>query len=224
VRLPVATSILDLSPGRTAEEAGIEDLRMVECLREGSEGAYEELLNRFQQPVFALAFRLLNDQSEASDVVQEVFLKVFRNIGNFRHQSTLKTWIYRITVNEAHNARRWFFRHRRREVELDTDPEEARNWKEIIPDNSRSPFDVTFDHEQAVMIESALGRINPIFRDAVVLRDITGLSYEEIAEILDLSLGTVKSRILRGREALREELAGSLKVRPALRLVPKTAE
>lgn len=221
----MATSILDLSSERTSEAvAEVEDLRLVECLRDGSERAYEDLLTRFQQPVYTLALRLLNDPSEASDVVQEVFLKVFRNIGSFRGQSTLKTWIYRITVNEAHNTRRWFFRHRRREIELDTNPEEARNWKEIIPDRSRSPFDVAFDREQHVMIEAALDRINPIFRDAVVLRDITDQSYEEIAEILGVSLGTVKSRILRGREALRDELARSLKSRPALRLVPKTAE
>jgi len=221
----VATSILDLSSERAAEAvAEVEDLRLVERLREGSEQAYEQLLTRFQQPVYTLALRLLNDPSEAGDVVQEVFLKVFRNIGSFRGQSTLKTWIYRITVNEAHNTRRWFFRHRRREVELDSTPEEARNLKEIIPDRSRSPFDEAFDREQHVMIEAALERINPIFRDAVVLRDITDQSYEEIAEILGVSLGTVKSRILRGREALRDELASSLKSRPALRLVPKTAE
>jgi RNA polymerase sigma-70 factor (ECF subfamily) len=221
----VATSILDLSPDRAAETvAEPDDLRLVAALREGSERAYEELITRFQQPAYTLALRLLNNQSEASDVVQEVFLKVFRNIGNFRGQSTLKTWIYRITVNEAHNARRWFFRHRRREVELDTNPDEARNWKESIPDRSRSPFEVAFDREQHVMIEAALERINPIFREAVVLRDITDLAYEEIAEVLGVSLGTVKSRILRGREALREELAGSLKNRPALRLAPIPAE
>ena len=220
----MATSILDLSPEQTAEGAESDDLRLVESLRQGAEWAYEELLTRFQQPVYTLALRLLNDQSEACDVVQEVFLKVFRNVGTFRGQSTLKTWIYRITVNEAHNARRWFFRHRRREVDLDANPNETRDWKERIPDNSRSPFDVAFDREQHVMIEAALEKINPIFRESVVLRDITDLSYEEIAGVLGVSLGTVKSRILRGREALREELAGSLQSRPALRLVPKTAE
>ena len=221
----MATSVLDLSSDRNAEaHAECDDLRLVEALRDGVERAYEELLTRFQQPVYALAFRLLNDSSEAGDVVQEVFLKVFRNIGSFRGQSTLKTWIYRITVNEAHNARRWFFRHRRREVELDTEPEDSRNWKETIPDRNRSPYEEAADREQHQMIEAALKRINPIFREAVVLRDITDLSYEEIAEVLGVSLGTVKSRILRGREALREELAGSMKSRPALQLVPKTAE
>jgi RNA polymerase sigma-70 factor, ECF subfamily len=221
VRQLVAASIFELSPDRTVESTDVEDLRLVECLRAGSERAYEDLLLRFQQPVYALALRLLDDPAEACDVVQEVFLKVFRNIGNFRGQSTLKTWIYRITVNEAHNARRWFFRHRRREVELDNNPDETRNWKETVPDRGRSPFDVAFDREQHVMLEAALERINPIFREAVVLRDITDLSYEEIADVLGVSLGTVKSRILRGREALREELAGNLKRRPALRLVPQ---
>jgi len=224
VRLPVATSIFELNPERAAEAAEVEDLRLIEALRNGSEAAYESLIHRFQQPVFALAMRLLENQGEACDVVQEVFIKVFRNVGNFRGQSSLKTWIYRITVNEAHNARRWFFRHRRREVELDHAPDDARDWKEIIADGSRSPFDVAFDREQHVMIEAALERINPIFREAVVLRDITDLSYEEIADVLGLSLGTVKSRILRGREALREQLAGSLNQGTALRLVPKTAE
>ena len=220
----MATSILELSPDRSEPAVESDDLRLIEELRIGSERGYEELISRFQQPVYSLALRLLDDPSEACDVVQEVFLKVFRNIGSFRGQSSLKTWIYRITVNEAHNARRWFFRHRRREVELDTDPQETRNWKEIIPDRSRSPYDVAADREQHTMIEGALEQINPIFREAVVLRDIADLAYEEIAEVLGVSLGTVKSRILRGREALREELAGRLKNRPALRLTPNLAE
>src|SRR5579885_2029015 len=219
----MATAIVELHPECSAV-ADAEDQRLIEALKSGAEPAYEELLARFQQPVYTLCLRLLNDEGEASDVVQEVFLKVFRNIGNFRGQSTLKTWIYRITVNEAHNARRWFFRHRRREVELDTDLEESRNWEEEIADEGRSPFDAVVDHEQHILIQAALQKINPVFREAVVLRDITDLSYEEIAEVLGVSLGTVKSRILRGREALREELAGSLKHRPTLRLVPKTAE
>lgn len=225
VRLPVAASFLDLNSDRSPE-AGVEreDQSLALGLREGSEEAYELLLSRFQQPVYALALRLLNDQADASDVVQEVFLKVFRNIGSFRGQSSLKTWIYRITVNEAHNARRWFFRHRKREVELDDEPETSRSLKEVIPDSSRSPFEVVLDGEQHSLIEAALERINPTFREAVVLRDLADLSYEEIAVVLSVSLGTVKSRILRGREALREQLAGRLQQSPSMQLVPKTAE
>jgi len=220
----VAASILDLSLGRTAEVAETDDLRLVQSLREGSEWAYEDLLARFQQPVYALALRLLNDPSEACDVVQEVFLKIFRNVGHFRGQSSLRTWVYRITVNEAHNARRWFFRHRRREVVPDTDREGTRDWRETIADGGRSPYDDACDSERRVMIEAALRRINPIFREAVVLRDIADLSYEEVAGVLGVNLGTVKSRILRGREALREELAGKLEDSRSLRLAPNAAE
>lgn len=201
-----------------------DDQLLVESLRSGSERAYEELLARFQQPVYTLAVRLLNNPAEAYDVVQEVFLKVFRNIEHFRAESSLKTWIYRITVNEAHNTRRWFSRHRGREVDLDLENEENRDWRETIADGGPSPFEVTLDREQAGIIESALERINPVFREAVVLRDITDLSYEEIAAVLGVSLGTVKSRILRGREALREQLAEGLQARHPLRLVPSTAE
>jgi len=219
----VAASVLDISPEQRAEAMEAEDLQLVESLRVGAEWAYEQLLSRFQQPVYALALRLLSDPSEAADVVQEVFLKVFRNIGSFRGQSSLKTWVYRITVNEAHNSRRWFFRHRRKEADLDL-TDETRDWKEIIPDKNPSPFDMALDGEQHVMIEAALQRMNPTFREAVVLRDIADMRYEEIAKVLGVTLGTVKSRILRGREALREELAGSLKSRPVLQLAPRTAE
>jgi len=191
-----------------------QDEELVRQLRAGEETAYETLLQRYQQPVYNLALRLLNEPGDASDVVQEVFLKIFRNVGHFRHQSSLKTWIYRITVNEAHNQRRWFFRHRSREVGLEDEPQEARN---RVLDGTRSPFDYAFDREKHVLIETALARINPLFREVVVLRDIEDLSYEEIADVLQISLGTVKSRIMRGREALRQELTARMVPEPALR-------
>ena len=220
----MATSILDLNSGRTAVAvADSEDLTLIEALRLGSEPAYETLLLHFQQPVYNLALRLLDDPSDANDVVQEVFLKIFRNVGYFRGQSSLKTWIFRITINEARNQRRWFFRHRHREVGMETEQEDARSQAETLADRGRSPFDYVFDREKHALIEDALARINPTFRAAVVLRDIADLSYEEIAEVLQVSLGTVKSRILRGREALRHELQERLP-QPALGLMPKTAE
>ena len=196
-----------------------QDEELVSRLRAGEEAAYEALLERFQQPVYNLAFRLLNDPGDAGDVVQEVFLKVFRNVGHFRRQSSLRTWIYRITVNEAHNQRRWFFRHRSREVGLEDERDAARNRE--VPDSERSPFDYAFDRERHVLIEKALARINPLFREVVVLRDVEELSYEEIADVLEISLGTVKSRIMRGREALREELAARLEPEPAWRWAPE---
>lgn len=219
----MATSILDLNAQKTAARDS-EDLELVSALRAGSETAYETLLLRFQQPVYNLALRLLNDPSDASDVVQEVFLKVFRNVAHFRCQSSLKTWIFRIAINEAHNQRRWFFRHRHREVGIEDEQDDCRSRADTLADAAPSPFEYVLDLENQAMIEAALIRINPTFRAAVVLRDITDLSYEEIAEVLQVSLGTVKSRILRGREALRQELEKKLQSQPLMQWLPKTAE
>ena len=195
--------------GTVAEVSPVDTL-LIEGLRRGDDPAYQALINRFQQPVYNLVYRLLNDPGDASDVVQEVFLKVFRSIGSFRGQSSLKTWLYRIAMNEAHNHRRWFGRRRGHEIGLEDDQGDGKTYEQVLPDPGRSPFDITLDHETMECIEEALAGLKPAFRDAVVLRDVEGLSYDEIAEILEISLGTVKSRILRGREALREKLAGRL--------------
>ena len=195
-------SILAGSPPGISEE----DSRILRGLRAGIDEAYEELIQRFHQPVYNVVYRLLGNPSDASDVVQDVFLKIFRSVGAFREQSSLRTWIYRIAVNEAHNHRRWFSRHCRCEVPLESEREDQTRPVELAADPGRSPYHQALDSETRSLIEQALTKINPAFRTAVVLRDIENLSYEEIAEILQLSLGTVKSRILRGREALRREL------------------
>ena len=203
----------DHCPDNLALPLREDESALVLDLRSGIESAYETLILRFESPLYNIVSRLMDDPGDAADVVQEVFLKVFRNIGSFRHDSSLKTWIYRIAVNEARNHRRWFSRHRRHEVGLEADArgeptERAPNaW---LPDPGRSPFELALDRETQELIEEALLKVNPKFRVALVLREIEGLSYEEIAEVLDISLGTVKSRILRGRDALRKCLAERL--------------
>lgn len=194
-----------------------ENTVLLEGLRRGEETAYEALIQRFEQPIYNIISRLLDDPADAADVVQEVFLKVFRNVAAFRGESSIKTWIYRIAVNEARNQRRWFSRHRRQEVNLEVEePGELyrgghrKGYQCFLPDPGRSPYEVTLDHETSTLIEDALAEVNPKFRAALVLREIEGLSYEEIGEILEISLGTVKSRILRGRDALKKHLAGRL--------------
>lgn len=187
------------------------DALLVERLRQGEDQAYEELLRTYEDAVYNLVYRLLNQPADAPDVVQEVFVKVYRNLSHFQGKSSLKTWIYRIAVNEAYNHRRWFSRHRRNEVGLNAGEDNHLGLDEILPDRGRSPFDLTSDHETRALIEEALLKINPVYRSAVVLRDIEDLSYDEVAEVLQISLGTVKSRILRGREALRVELEAMLK-------------
>lgn len=199
------------------------DALLVERLKAGEEEAYETLLARFQQPIYNLCYRLVNDPADAADVVQEVFLKVFRSVDNFRGQSTLKTWIYRIAVNEAYNHRRWFSRHRKQEVGLDAEDEASRPWLDSISDPARDPYELALNEERHQLIEISLREINSDFRAAVILRDLEDLSYEEIADVLQISLGTVKSRILRGRESLRRVLASQLDPQAAsggLGLVP----
>jgi len=188
-----------------------EERALLKGLCSGEEAAYELLIDRFERPVFNLVSRLTDDRADAADVVQEVFLKVFRNVGSFRGDSSLKTWIYRIAVNEARNHRRWFSRHRKQEVGLEAGLGQSNGCLDWLTDPGRSPLEQTLDHEIQAVVEAALGELNGNFRAALVLREIEGLSYEEIAEILEISLGTVKSRILRGREALRGRLAERVK-------------
>jgi RNA polymerase sigma factor, sigma-70 family len=201
-----------------------QDYHLLEGLREGSDRAYEQLVLQYQTPVYNLVARLLNDPTETADVVQEVFLKVFRSVGSFRGQSSLKTWIYRIAVNEAHNQRRWFTRHKRQEVGLEAEEEGLPSYSECLSDHGRSPYDIAVGAETHQLIEEALAQLNPTFRTAVILRDIEDLSYEEIAEVLQISLGTVKSRILRGREALRKILTERLEMAPTMQLTPQHAD
>jgi len=188
-----------------------EERELIARLIDGQEAAYETLIARFEHPIFNLVSRLTNDPGDAPDVVQEVFLKVFRNVHTFRGQSSLKTWIYRIAVNESRNHRRWFGRHRSQEIALEPTAGETHSYLDWLPDPARSPMELAMDHERETLIEAALAEINPHYRAALVLRELEGLSYDEIAEILETSLGTVKSRILRGREALRERLTERLK-------------
>ncbi len=211
-------------PVTPEQEAALEDERLLAGLQMGDDRAYERLIQRFQNPVYNLAWRLLNDPTEASDVVQEVFLKVFRSVGTFRGESSLRTWIYRIAVNESHNRRRWHFRHRRGETAIEETFDDSEGRERPLLDNGQTPYDFTMNREAQLLLEEGLSAINPVFSAALVLREVDDLSYDEIAQVLDVSIGTVKSRILRGREALGRYLANRLEAAPRLQLVPRTVK
>jgi RNA polymerase sigma-70 factor (ECF subfamily) len=206
------------------ETPGLPDERVLLAgLKSGHEPTYELLLTHFQQPVYSLVQRLIDDGNEAADVTQEVFFKIFRSVGQFRGDSSLKTWIYRIAVNEAYNRRRWFGRHRKPEIGMEL-PEPGRSHLDHLHDTSRSPYDLALNDEWKEAIALALAGLNPAYRSAVVLRDLEDLSYEEIADILEVSLGTVKSRILRGREALRRALHDQFEPARGFAFTPQPAD
>jgi RNA polymerase sigma-70 factor (ECF subfamily) len=174
-------------------------------LRSGSEAAFDWLVTHYHGPVYGLVAGMLSDSNDAADVTQEVFLKAFRGIRAFREGSSLRTWLYRIAVREALNQRRWSWRHLRGQSSMDATAENGCAALEI-EDTALSPFDELAGLEVQRAVQQALRGVNEVFRTAVILRDLEGLSYEEVAEIMEVSVGTVKSRIMRGRRALREAL------------------
>ena len=194
----------------SAISARAEEASIIAELKAGSEDAYAWLIAHYHQPVYGLVYRILNDPADAADTTQEVFLKVFRGIKRFHGEASLKTWIYRIAIHEASNQRRWWFRHKRRETTMEAqlgDSEgESFALKETLVDEHDSPFECAAHEEIRSKVEEELSHVQEPYRTAVVLRDIEGMSYEEIAEILEISLGTVKSRLMRGRFALKQRL------------------
>jgi RNA polymerase sigma-70 factor (ECF subfamily) len=172
----------------------------------GDEQACAELVAAHQQMVYTLALHLLGDRDEALDVSQEVFLRVFRTLSSFRGQSALRTWIYRIVVNQVRNRQRWWRRrHRGDQVSLDDHVHRCGDLEakaELLPDR------LLASKETAAKIWKALERLPFDQRTALVLREVDGLRYDEIAYSLGVAVGTVKSRLTRARQALRAELLG----------------
>jgi RNA polymerase sigma-70 factor (ECF subfamily) len=181
----------------------LDEAEIMTELRGGSEAAFDWLVTYYHAPVYAVIFGILRDPNDAADVTQEVFLKAFRGIRAFRHGSSLKTWLYRIAVRESLNYKRWFWRHLRFQSSIE---EEQMDGSADFEDPGTSPFEDLASREIQQVVQHALGEVPPAFRAAVILRDLEGLSYEEVAEVLDVTVGTVKSRILRGRRILREIL------------------
>ena len=223
VRLAAGVAVLgDLAsalPVRGGEAA------IVAELKSGSEEAYAWLIDRFHQAVYGLAYRMLNDPADAADTTQEVFLKAFRGIRRFHGEASLKTWIYRIAIHEASNHRRWWFRHKGRETSMEQAVRPESTWRDALVDHGLSPFDNVAHEEVRAKVEAELRQVPEPYRTAVILRDIEGLAYEEMAEILEVSLGTVKSRLVRGRQALKKRLtAYAEEVGPELGLLEVSSE
>jgi RNA polymerase sigma-70 factor (ECF subfamily) len=191
---------------RTQESAIVSELKA------GSEEAYAWLIGEFHQPVYSLVYRMVADPSDAADTTQEVFLKVFRGMKHFHGASSLKTWIYRIALHEASNRKRWWFRHKAKEMSMEPasdviDEGVPLGLKDTLKYEGDSPFDNMIHEEIRARVEDELRHVPEPYRTTVILRDLEEMSYEEIAEITEVSLGTVKSRLTRGRNVLRRCLA-----------------
>jgi RNA polymerase sigma-70 factor (ECF subfamily) len=189
------------------------EAQFIERLRAGEAAAFDRLVHERSNEVFALLYRLTDDPEEARDLTQETFLRAFQHIDRFRGEADLKTWIYRIAINQARNRWRWWRRRRReRHVSLDeTTGQQGQPLEARLPAKpGADPEQLTLARERERALHAALSTLGRPYREAVVLRDVEGLSYEEIAAALEISVGTVKSRLSRGRTELRRKLESSL--------------
>jgi RNA polymerase sigma-70 factor (ECF subfamily) len=190
------------------------EAQFIERLKRGDEAAFETLVNERSGEIYGLLYRLTENREEARDLTQETFLRAFQSIVHFRGESDLRTWIYRIAINQARNRWRWW-RRRRRDMTVSIDAPETGNGRlglvsTLRAKNVKDPEQDALESERERALKKALSSLRRVYREAVVLRDIEGFAYEEIATALDISIGTVKSRLARGRQELRRKLEGSL--------------
>ncbi len=190
----------------------VED-QFIERLKRSDPAAFEVLVKERSGEIYGLLYRLTENAEEARDLTQETFLRAFQSIGQFRGESDLRTWIYRIAINQARNRWRWW-RRRHRDTTISIDGNEAVGNAAVVArlssGRSSDPEYGALAHERERALRKALSGLKRVYREAVVLRDIEGFAYEEIASALDISVGTVKSRLARGRQELRRKLEGSL--------------
>jgi RNA polymerase sigma-70 factor (ECF subfamily) len=187
-------------------EVDSREAALIERCTAGDDQACTDLVAAHQRMVFTLALHLLGDRDEALDLSQEVFLRVFRTLSSFRGQSALRTWIYRIVINQARNRQRWWRRrHRSSQVSLD---DHLHQFGDVESKGDVLPDRLLASKETAAKIWQALDRLPFDQRTALIRREVDGLRYEEIAFSLGVAVGTIKSRLTRARQALRAELLG----------------
>ena len=212
---PIALRQMELeqvAPAAEVESRARAEAKFIERLKEGEAAAFEELVTERSGEIYGLLFRLTENSEEARDLTQETFLRAFQSIGGFRGEADLRTWIYRIAINQARNRWRWW-RRRRRDSTVSLDATQGQSEKSLIEtlaESSENPEQQTLAHERELALRSALQKVGLAYRETVILRDIEGFTYEEIATTLGINVGTVKSRLARGRQELRRKLEGSL--------------
>jgi len=190
------------------------EAQFIERLKRGDAAAFETLVHERSGEIYGLLYRMTENAEEARDLTQETFLRAFQSVAHFRGESDLRTWIYRIAINQARNRWRWW-RRRRRDATVSIDAPEIGGGRlglmaTLKSNTIRDPEQDTLANERERALKKALSSLRRVYREAVILRDIEGFAYEEIAATLEISVGTVKSRLARGRQELRRKLEGSL--------------
>jgi RNA polymerase sigma-70 factor (ECF subfamily) len=213
---------VDLTMGNLAGALSLQsdEAALIAELQAGSEEAFAWLIARFHQPIYSLMARSVQDRADAADLTQEVFVKVFRGVGSFHGESSLRTWIYRIALREASNQRRWWMRHKQQEMPIEQemsggDCGTPLLLKDTLIDPAESPFDQAVHEENRARVEAALRQLPEPFRTTLILRDIEGFVYEDVAEMLGVNLGTIKSRLVRGRACLKAILTAPAEAQSA---------
>lgn len=201
-----------VAPAAVVESRSLAEAEFIERLKRGDAAAFEELVAERSGEIYGLLFRLTENSEEARDLTQETFLRTFQNIGRFRGEADLRTWIYRIAINQARNRWRWW-RRRSRDSTVSLDAPQGNSDQPLmatLAESSANPEQNTLAHERELALRAALRKLSHAYKETVILRDIEGFTYEEIAATLGINVGTVKSRLARGRQELRRKLEGSL--------------
>jgi len=190
------------------------DLLLVERVQAGDQQAFGLLVGKYQRKLLRLVMRMVRDQAEAEDVVQEAFIKAYRALPNFRGESAFYTWLYRIGVNTAKN---WLVANGRRMsslTDLVGDDEDQSFEESSFLRNDETPDRILMSKQIGETVNAAMSALPEDLRTAITLREIDGLSYEEIASVMDCPIGTVRSRIFRAREAIAQRLQPLLDTAP----------
>lgn len=191
-----------------APARSVVEIEFIEKLKIGDAQAFDNLVLRYSADIYAVLFHLTQDAEESADLTQETFLRALKAIQKFRGEADLKTWLIRIAINESRNRFRWWKRRRREKtVSLDAPVGESQTMLgETVSSSAANPEEAILRQERETRLSKALRSLPDIYREAVILCDIEGFSYEEIASVLEINIGTVKSRIARGRVELRRKL------------------
>ena len=190
------------------------DRMLVDRFKQGDQGAFEQMVSRYWDRIYAMVNQLLRNPQDAEEVTQDAFIRAHRGLVGFRGESTFSTWLYQIATNLARN-RYWYWWRRRRDQTISFDqpvgPENATTLAEVFPDELETPEDAAVTQEFVSRVAECMNKLSPKHREILILRNVKNLSYEEIAGILGISVGTVKSRIARARESLRDKMGDEFK-------------